>query len=318
MAQQFVIIHGIGRNDGEKESHRRLIEGVQERLPMGEFHVVKWNDLGFSSQRVQPEGDDRPFQPPQEELLAREPSPFLFDRLGLLHRLRRRDVDTEHPAWTVQTQYHRVELRLLGMLLDYAGDVEIYLRDAKQRSAIQDRLRTKLQAAQNRGPVTVISHSLGTLVAYDVIHQQMPPATVRTLVTLGSPLENLLYLTRGFGLITYNLTLDADLNWLNIYDIKDVIASKLISGDFARDERDDWFWRSRLSGREAEFIREGSDEVRPVEKFWDDRKLTGLRTNVGLNRESGGLTAHTDYWKHSRTHGAVARLISDLTIRLTQ
>lgn len=317
MHEQFIVIHGIGKNDGDKLSHRELVESITARLPDAEFHIVKWNDLGFSSARVTLDPAEKPFDPPLEKLLDRESSPFLFDRLSLLHQIRRRDVTAAHPSWTVQTSLHRGELRLFGMLLDYVGDVEVYLRDGRQRSEIQDRLRSKVMDVQGRGPVTVISHSLGTLVAYDVIHQLVPAGAVQTLVTLGSPLENLLYVSQGFGLITYNLKLDPALDWLNFYDIKDVIALKLVSGDFAREPRDDWLWhaRARLAARETELVREGMDELRPVESFWDGRTLGGLRTNIALNRESSTFEAHTDYWKNSRTHGAVARLIADIAIQ---
>lgn len=317
MKDQFIIIHGIGRNEGDKISHRELVDGVKARLPDAEFQIVKWNDLGFSGARVTHDPGDKPFDPPLENLLARESSPYLFDRLSLLHQIRRRDVTAQHPSWTVQTAVHRGELRLFGTLLDYVGDVEIYLRDRKQRSEIQERLRAAVMEVQGRGPVTVISHSLGTLVAYDVIHQLMPASAVRTLVTLGSPLEILLYLSQGFGLITYDLKLDPSLNWLNFYDIKDVISCKLVSGDFAREPRDDWLWhaRARLAAREAEFVREGTDELRSVESFWEDRTLGGVRTNIAVNREASTFEAHADYWKNSRTHGAVARLIADLAIK---
>jgi pimeloyl-ACP methyl ester carboxylesterase len=320
MHEQFIIVHGIGRNEGDKLSHRDLVDSIKLRLPDCENCVVKWNDLGFTGKRVTIDAGDKPFDPPIEKLLAAEPSPFLFDRLSVLHQIRRRDVTALHPSWTVQSSVHRGELRLLGMLLDYVGDVEVYLRDQKQRSEIQERLRSKVMEVQGRGPVTVIGHSLGTLVAYDVIHQRLPPTAVQTLVTLGSPLENLLYLARGFGLITYSLQLDPALDWVNFYDIKDVLATKLVSGDFAREPRDDWLWlaRSPFAGRESELIREGSDEVRAIDRFWDDRSLGGLRTNIAINRESTALEAHANYWNHSKftkSRGAVAELVAGLAVK---
>jgi pimeloyl-ACP methyl ester carboxylesterase len=320
MREQFIVVHGIGRNDGDKLSHRDLVDSIKLRLTDCDFHIVKWNDLGFSGKRVTIDAGDKPLDPPIEKLLAGESSPFLFDRLSVLHQIRRRDVTALHPSWTVQTSVHRGELRLFGMLLDYVGDVEVYLRDQKQRTEIQERLRSKVMEVQGSGPVTVISHSLGTLVAYDVIHQLLPPTSVQTLVTLGSPLENLLYLARGFGLITYSLQLDPALDWLNFYDIKDVLATKLVSGDFAREPRDDWLWlaRSPFPGRETELIREGRDEVRSIEHFWDDRPLGGLRANIAINRESTAFEAHANYWTHSKltkNRGAVAELVAGLALK---
>jgi hypothetical protein len=52
---------------------------------------------------------------------------------------------------------------------------------------IRDRLRTVLDAVA--GPVVVVSHSLGTVVAYDVLsEQEFAQKDVPLFVTLGSPL----------------------------------------------------------------------------------------------------------------------------------
>ena len=47
-------------------------------------------------------------------------------------------------------------------------------------------LRALLRA--ERGEVVLVAHSLGTVVAYDVLHELGAAARVRRFVTLGSPL----------------------------------------------------------------------------------------------------------------------------------
>jgi hypothetical protein len=65
-----------------------------------------------------------------------------------------------------------------------------YLQDAPSgafRSAVAKTLITELQRAQEGDRVCVIAHSMGTVVAYDVLStwKRVPPAL---LITLGSPL----------------------------------------------------------------------------------------------------------------------------------
>jgi hypothetical protein len=315
MSPQLVLVHGIGRNETERLSYRSFARDLAERIADSAVHAVQWHDLGFSPNRAALADDEpaRPLDPPLEVLLARPASAFLCDRLAFLLHVRLRDMRPEHPSWTVQTRVHQQELRLLDVVLDYIGDIELYLRDGTRRAAIRQRLRDSMLAAREHGPVTVISHSLGTLVAYDVLHQDIPAGAVSALVTLGSPLEVLLYLARGTGLATYNLRLHGALNWLNIYDIKDVIASKFVSGDFSREPRDDWLVRLRLSFSERDLVREGTDESVPLATFWKDRPPAGLRTNVGINREGTAFEAHANYWKHSaKINPVVVELIAGL------
>jgi hypothetical protein len=73
--------------------------------------------------------------------------------------------------------------QLLQLLIP---DAESYIF-TDRRNAIQDRLRQALDAVD--GPVVVVSHSLGTMIAYDVLSEpRFVSRAVPLLVTLGSPL----------------------------------------------------------------------------------------------------------------------------------
>ena len=129
MTHQLVFIHGIGKTMTEKVPYGRLAEPIEKLVEGTQSHFVRWHDLGFSKERVELEEGGKPFDPPFEKVLGHEESPFLLDRLGMLLQIRQRDVKQGHPAWTFQTRVHQAELRLVGLLLDYIGDVEVYLRD---------------------------------------------------------------------------------------------------------------------------------------------------------------------------------------------
>lgn len=71
-------------------------------------------------------------------------------------------------------------------------DLHQYYADAVKRSAVQQALRNVLEPELNRGKrIMLIGHSMGTIVAYDVLRdlgRENPSQTVQHFITLGSPL----------------------------------------------------------------------------------------------------------------------------------
>jgi hypothetical protein len=79
------------------------------------------------------------------------------------------------------------EIILRELLRRLVPDAEAYFFDEGKRTRMRARLRTALNAVQ--GPVIVVSHSLGTIIAYDVLHEPAFAArAIPLFVTLGSPL----------------------------------------------------------------------------------------------------------------------------------
>ena len=79
------------------------------------------------------------------------------------------------------------ELLLRELLRRLVPDAEAYFFDQRKRARMQERLRAAVTGVQ--GPVIVVSHSLGTVIAYDVLSEPaLANSDVTLLVTLGSPL----------------------------------------------------------------------------------------------------------------------------------
>ena len=92
-------------------------------------------------------------------------------------------------------------VQVLGRLIDrkvsgatskvistFMDDVHTYLTRPSVRRDVNDLVRS---AIENGGPCVVVAHSLGTVVAYDVLYRMAKtgrPASVPLFVTLGSPL----------------------------------------------------------------------------------------------------------------------------------
>src|SRR5262245_9778339 len=96
---------------------------------------------------------------------------------------------------------------------------------------IQDAIHDIVEPAIGEGPCVIVSHSLGTVVAYWVLATRLPNADVRLLLTAGSPL--------GLGTIKdrlpHPLGIPAGVRkWLNVTDDRDIVAlyARLDSGTF--------------------------------------------------------------------------------------
>ena len=110
-------------------------------------------------------------------------------------------------------------LLLRQLLQQLIPDADAYFFTDK-RQPIRDRLRQALNAVV--GPVVVVGHSLGTVIAYDVLSEaEFAASVVPLLVTLGSPLGY----TEIQDVVTRPLRLPAPVQlWVNFADPLDLVA----------------------------------------------------------------------------------------------
>lgn len=127
-------------------------------------------------------------------------------------------------------------------------DVAFYLDSPVVRQVVQKIIARDLDTAARNGPVIVVAHSLGTIVAYDALAQQRPDLDVPLMVTAGSPLglpivqRHLLGRNRPGEPSVPDDDAGKPLPWLNVYDTNDVVAivnplNGLFIGGTIRDER---------------------------------------------------------------------------------
>jgi hypothetical protein len=110
-------------------------------------------------------------------------------------------------------------LLLRQLLQRLIPDADAYFF-TNRKEPIRERLRQALDAVA--GPAVVISHSLGTVIAYDVLREQrFAGRAVPLLVTLGSPLGY----TEIQDVVTKPLRLPAPVQlWANFADPLDVVT----------------------------------------------------------------------------------------------
>ncbi|WP_277207294.1 hypothetical protein [Isoptericola croceus] len=107
-----------------------------------------------------------------------------------------------------------------AVVLLLARDVHTYLHDQDARSAVDAGLAAALPTDE---PVVLVAHSLGTVVAYEVLRRQAPTRwDVPLLLTLGAPLA--IEAVRSALAADGPLTWPAAGRWVNARDHRDLLA----------------------------------------------------------------------------------------------
>ncbi|HSQ30509.1 MAG TPA: hypothetical protein VLN49_11700 [Gemmatimonadaceae bacterium] len=108
-----------------------------------------------------------------------------------------------------------------------------FLSDVRKRCAAEARLERELDRARAAGrPIILVAHSLGSLVAYDLLSSRSDSGLVRRFVTMGSPIgsPDLRRLLIG-GDATDTLAMPRTVeDWVNVRNDGDVFATTLPLG----------------------------------------------------------------------------------------
>lgn len=105
------------------------------------------------------------------------------------------------------------------------GDVYRYLYDDAFAQQIRQKFIAGLRYAQQYPEIVLVSHSLGTIIAFDVLNEwNEPTPKISHWFTLGCPLTKVLRLRPGTSnqLKNPNVT-----HWFNVYDGTDLVAGPL-------------------------------------------------------------------------------------------
>ncbi|MGW3664695.1 hypothetical protein [Streptomyces sp. NPDC005141] len=104
-----------------------------------------------------------------------------------------------------------------GYISGFLRDVAVYLKRA--RTAVLELVGKEIENIPD-GQVILVTHSLGTVVARDLLHDEGLRRRTRLWVTAGSPL--------GLEAVRSNLmpggTVNPGVPWLSAYDVNDIVA----------------------------------------------------------------------------------------------
>jgi len=212
VAQTVVIIHGVGN---QKAGYSEPLQALLKlRIPDAAFSEVLWSDLGTFLMRTAPEANPelRRAEAEWEQEMAQEER--------RLEMMRSPHLDTERAR-----QEHQAARGYVGPILQYE-----FLSRA-ERLRIQGRLRDAIErAARNSDRIAVVAHSLGSVIAFDVLHgweQDGAPLRADLFCTFGSPLNKSIFRGHNGRPVVAPPSVSS---WINVYSPSDMIASGLGPG----------------------------------------------------------------------------------------
>lgn len=197
MAAVIIGIHGLGNKPPYKTMLQWWIKSMKEGFfvygyPLYSIHfeLVFWADIVYpvlldlkTTNKKDPTFEAEPYiravkyEQNQPNLIKRKMLDFLEKKMD--------------KAFSDARMSHKLETLSSALIHNFFHDLEVYFsekqingRNAKEM--IQERLIRVLRKHQN-DRILLISHSMGTIVAFDVLNQYSE-LSVDTLVTVGSPL----------------------------------------------------------------------------------------------------------------------------------
>ncbi|MBN2092612.1 hypothetical protein JW964_23530 [candidate division KSB1 bacterium] len=250
MAKIIIAIHGLGNKPSESVLKSWWKKSIQEGLrSIGypnyffKFELVYWADILYKNplqpdikDRKDPAFVDEPYMP-ANHAGKRKPGPIFKKIVGKLQKKLNSQLVDENmsikysPVVDLVFQHFFRELGLYysAEMIPYRGESLL------AKEAIRQELSEVLKKYQ-RHQILLIAHSMGTIIAFDVLSLKNPESIIDTLVTMGSPLgmpviqSKILaerQITKNMLQIPDNISHD----WYNFFDPDDNVSNEPILRD---------------------------------------------------------------------------------------
>jgi hypothetical protein len=225
MSGRIVFVHGMGEKPAREVERQRTWAPLRRALwlpvPDDAWSVAYWADLRLPPDGPPPRCDERLLR----QLPFRQRASLGWAAGGLRAYLTRPDLlllnagERIHRLWNFAVSRGVVFARApLTVLFDHLmRDLRPYLAGVT-RECILERLTGEFAEARRHGPICVVSHSMGTVVAFDAILRF--DGDIDTFVTLGTPL-GWEYVKAALGTPAFPDNLR---HWINMYDRYDDVA----------------------------------------------------------------------------------------------
>jgi len=202
MANVIIGIHGLGNKPPEllleKWWKLAMIEGLKTghySTGIPEFELSYWSDILYG-RPLNPDEFDRDSPCFIEEKYVKAPEYFpveSFDSrkkiVSYLGRQMNRILLNDDLTLNYSFISDAIISRYFRDLEEYYSETLVESAEGKRRinELIRERLRDKLEEHRNDN-IMLISHSMGSIIAFDVLTFLVPDIGINTFVTMGSPL----------------------------------------------------------------------------------------------------------------------------------
>jgi pimeloyl-ACP methyl ester carboxylesterase len=246
MASVIIGIHGLGNKPKkatlEKWWYSAMLEGLkkhQKTTNLEAFELVYWADLLYDRPLL-PSVVDRndpyflderyeaasPRQHQEESPLRQKVLDFIEDQLDKLFL--NDDLSVNYSGisdYIIHAYFRDLEAYYSAVASDGPG------RMSSVQSAIRERLAAAIRAHRGK-KIMIIAHSMGSIIAFDVLTFLVNDVEIDALVTIGSPLGfpviqgKIVAEWRAKKLVSPKLQTPACIkgHWFNLADLKDKIA----------------------------------------------------------------------------------------------
>lgn len=246
MAKVIIAIHGMRNKPPRLLLREWFIASIKEgfekkqiNLHLPKFKLVYWADILYkkplSPAEKNPESEyylDEPYVPEKESKI-----PSYFELRKKVSGI----IKTVVYNIFLDKSYHlRYPLLVKSYIHNNFRDLEIYFvedcdkqpsDDCKLREKINQRLIKVLQK-HKKDDIFLIAHSMGSIIAYDVLSFILKDIKIHTLATIGAPLGAPFVVSR---IAKYSKSINKSMvplktpeavvkNWYNFSDIRDYIA----------------------------------------------------------------------------------------------
>lgn len=246
MANVIIGIHGLGNKPPKKVLEnwwkRALIEGLKtnnynSELP--EFELVYWADILYDKPLNEAEKDeDSPYF--LKEVYVKAPKNFPVEN----HITRKKVID--FIGRQINNIFLNKDLSLNyaaltdAILRKYFNDLEVYFTEncTLENASIcnaKDLINKRLIQTLNKyseDEIMLVSHSMGSIIAFDVLNFELPHNKINSFVTMGSPLGLPVVISKiaaeqkqkQDGVNHMKTPPPVSKNWFNFSDILDKVA----------------------------------------------------------------------------------------------
>ena len=254
MKTVIIAIHGLGNKPPKQQLQEwgkmSIEEGLKNAghdIELPEFELVYWADLLFYQAQTTDFKDHKsPFY--LDEVYTKAPKNYKFES----HELRKRFMDLfkiiVYKIFLKKNYHLRYAFVSQKLLHKYFHELEVYFTGDTEfdsnfnfqiKEKIIERLHSILKKHSN-DRIMLVAHSMGAIIAFDVLSFIAKDLKIDTLVTMGAPLGAPFVMSRiaahsksTYGLIKLQTPESVHSNWFNFSDIRDKIALDYkLSDDF--------------------------------------------------------------------------------------